>query len=164
MSLQKRWRLWFIRRQGPETGPIELHRRQIYILPSGTGLLFAVVLLTMYLGAVNYNLGLGHALVFLLVGLGIVGMLHAFRNLVGLRIRAGRTSPVFAGETASFELILENTRRDARPGINLQKFGANATFCPLTTKKSPTTACGRSRTLISLLKSANLLITRASAL
>ena len=128
MSLRKRWRRWFIRRQGAAAGAIELHRRQIYILPSRTGLLFALVLFLMYLGAVNYNLGLGHALVFLLVGLGIVGMLHAFRNLVGLRLRVGRVGPVFAGETANFEVLVENLRPDSRPGINLQKFAADATF------------------------------------
>ena len=128
MSAHQRWHRWFIRRQGAEAGPIELHRRQIYILPSRSGMLFALVLFVMYLGAVNYNLGLGHALVFLLVGLGIVGMLHAFRNLVGLRIGAGRIGPVFAGETAHFELLIENFRADARPAINLQKIPDNATF------------------------------------
>lgn len=128
MSLRERWRQWFFRRQAAATGPIELQRRQIYILPTRTGLLFAIVLLLMYLGAVNYNLGLGHALVFLLVGLGLVGMLHTFRNLVALRIRSVRARPVFAGETASFELVFENLRAEARPGIHLQKFGANAAF------------------------------------
>ena len=43
-------------------------------------------------GAINYNLSLGHALVFLLAGLGLVSMVHTFRNLVGLRITPGRAS------------------------------------------------------------------------
>jgi hypothetical protein len=36
----------------------------------------------MLIGAINYNLSLGHALVFLLAGLGLVAMVHTFRNLV----------------------------------------------------------------------------------
>ena len=54
----------------------------------------------MLTGAINYNLALGHALVFLLAGLALVGMVHAFRNLHGLVITPGRCGPVFAGEVA----------------------------------------------------------------
>jgi hypothetical protein len=61
-----------------------------------------LALVVMLLGAINYNLALGHALVFLLAGLGVVGMIHTFRNLFGLVITPGRCEPVFAGETAHF--------------------------------------------------------------
>ena len=128
MTSRERLRQWFFRRQGPESGPIDLQRQNIYILPTKTGVLYVLVLVVMYIGAVNYNLGLGHALVFLLVGLGLTGMLHTFRNLVGLRIRSGRVDPVFAGEAVDFEVIIENMRQESRPGIHLQKFGGNATF------------------------------------
>lgn len=128
MSLRERLRQWFFRRQRAQSGPIELDRRGIYILPTRTGILFGIVLVLMYVGAVNYNLGLGHALVFLLAGLGLAGMLHAFRNLVGLRIRPGKTSPVFAGEYAHFEILLENQRSESRPAIHLQCFSSRATL------------------------------------
>lgn len=94
--------------------PIVLTQRRIFILPTGAGILFATVLAVMLIGAINYNLSLGHALVFLLVGVGIVGMVHTFRNLVGLRLRPGRADPVFAGEIAQFPLHVENPRREAR--------------------------------------------------
>ena len=119
MSIRERLRRWFFRRQQAESGLIELNRRRIYIVPTKTGALFALVLFLMYVGAVNYNLGLGHALVFLLVGLSLVAMLHTFRNLVGLRLRAGRIAPVFAGETARFEVMVENPRTELRPAISL---------------------------------------------
>ena len=113
-SLRQRSLAWFFRRQQPEPGIITLDRRRVYIVPTGGGLLFAIVLITMYIGAINYNLGLGHALVFLLIGLGWVGMLQTWRNLVDLSIAPGKASPVFCGETAGFSLHLINRRAEAR--------------------------------------------------
>lgn len=128
MSLREGVRRWFFARQKAESGSIELNQPRIYVLPTKAGALFALAVLVMYVGAVNYNLGLGHALVFLLVGLSLTGMLHAFRNLLGLRLRAGRATPVFVGEIAHFEILVENLRDEPRPGICLQKFEANATL------------------------------------
>lgn len=127
MALRESLRRWFFARQKAESGSIELNQPRIYILPSKTGALFAMAILVMYVGAVNYNLGLGHALVFLLTGLSLTGMLHTFRNLLGLRVRAGKTTPVFAGDAARFEILVENLRDEPRPGVLLQKFDANAT-------------------------------------
>lgn len=109
---------WALRVPTPEPTPITLVQRRVYVLPTRVGLAFAVALITIFLGAVNYNLSLGHALVFWLAGLGIVTILHTFRNLVQLTLRPGHCLPVFAGDLARFDLLLENTRRDAR--INLQ--------------------------------------------
>ena len=96
---------------GPDTRlPIVLNQRRIFILPTGGGLLYALMLVIMLLGAINYDLSLGHALVFLLAGLGFVGMVHAFRNLIALRLTPLRAEPVFAGETARFRLRVENPR------------------------------------------------------
>ncbi|AXS81477.1 DUF58 domain-containing protein [Dechloromonas sp. HYN0024] len=73
----------------------------------------------MLIGAINYNLALGHALVFLLAGLGIVGMIHTFRNLHGLVVTPGRSNPVFVGERAHFELRLDNDRPTPRLALEL---------------------------------------------
>ena len=110
MSTASTFRQWLFR-LGPDTTlPIVLTQRRIFILPTGTGLLYAVVLVVMLLGAINYSLSLGHALVFLLAGLGLVGMVHTFRNLISLRITPGRAEPVFAGDTALFRLRVDNPR------------------------------------------------------
>lgn len=101
------------------TGPLRLGQRRIFIVPSRGGLLFALALAVMLLGAINYNLALGHALVFLLAGLGIVGMIHTFRNLFGLIVTPGRCEPVFAGETAFFPLSLDNDRTAPRLALEL---------------------------------------------
>lgn len=101
------------------TAPFRLGQRRIFILPTRAGVLFAVALIVMLIGAINYNLALGHALVFLLAGLGLTGMVHTFRNLYGLQITPGRCEPVFAGEIARFPLQLDNDRQSPRPALAL---------------------------------------------
>ena len=110
---------WLFRSVPGENTPIVLTQRRIFIIPTRSGLLFGIVLLVMLIGAINYNLSLGHALVFLLASLGMVAMVHTFRNLVSLRLMPGRSDPVFVGETAYFQMHLENTHRQARRALAL---------------------------------------------
>ena len=107
--------------------------RRIYILPTGYGVLFSVLLLLMLLGSINYANNLGFMLTFLLAGLGLVAMLHTWRNLLGLELVSGRAAPVFAGDDALFEIVLINRRRWSRPGIQLQIRGQ----LPATTDLAP---------------------------
>lgn len=118
-TLQERFYRWALRGQAPEPMPIVLTQRRVYVLPTRQGLGFAVALVVMLTAAINYNLSLGYALVFLLAGLGVSAILHTFRNLAYLQIRAGRTTPVFAGEPAGFTLLLENSADAERPEIRV---------------------------------------------
>ena len=43
--------------------PVRLSQRRIFILPTRSGLVFAIALIAMLLSAINYTLALGHALV-----------------------------------------------------------------------------------------------------
>ena len=61
--LTSRLQQWIFRLGRDETLPIVLGQRRIFILPTGAGYLFAVVLAVMLLGAINYTLSLGHALI-----------------------------------------------------------------------------------------------------
>lgn len=111
---------WLFRLGRDEQLPIVLTQRRIFILPTRPGLLFALVLVVMLLGAINYSLSLGHALVFLLTGFGLAAMVHTFRNLVGLSMTPGRPEPVFAGDLARFPLYLANPRREPRRALELR--------------------------------------------
>jgi len=118
--LQQRFITWALRGRAPETSPIMLDSRRVFVLPTRAGLAFAASLLLMLTGAINYSLSLGYAMVFLLAGLGINTIFHTFRNLVHLQVSPGRCPPVFAGEKAHFTLILVNLRATMRPGIGLR--------------------------------------------
>ncbi len=90
------------------------------------------MLLAMLTGAINYNLALGHALVFLLFGLAMSGLVHTFRNLYGLSIAPGRCIPCYAGEQAIFPLLLANDSDRPRPTLRLRANKANeAAQCSL---------------------------------
>ena len=97
-----------------EPGETVLGLRRIYIVPSGPGFTFALTLLMLFLGATNYNLGLGFALTFFLVSVGLIDMHLTWRNLAHLALSAGRVTPVFAGEQASVELVLRNSGAQPR--------------------------------------------------
>ncbi len=109
------WKRFFQRRRDTaQPGPIQLDRKHIYIFPSHFGFLFALVLIVMLLGSMNYNNSMGYALTFLLGSMAIVSILHTHRTLLGLRIETGKVAPVFAGETAQFQLWLDNRQHAAR--------------------------------------------------
>jgi uncharacterized protein (DUF58 family) len=108
---------WLGRPQHREQAPVRLSQRRIYILPSRNGLLLGVTLGVMLLGCINYNLGLGYVLTFLLAGVGVVTLLHTFRNLTQLQISPGRAEPVFMGAEAQFCVLLHNATPQARFAI-----------------------------------------------
>ena len=96
------------------SGAADLSGRQIYILPTKYGLILAVLLTLMLVGSLNYGSNLGLLYTFLLTGVGLVTMLHTWRNLVGLRVYGKRADSVFAGQDASFEIELENPWHQTR--------------------------------------------------
>ena len=106
-AYQDRWLL----RPASAGGGVRLDRRHLYILPTRHGMLFALVLLLMLIGAINYANSLGYMLTFLLGSMSLVVMLHTYRNLLGLQLSAGRAPAVFAGERARFALRLEGEAR-----------------------------------------------------
>lgn len=106
-SFRQKFRDWAFRRT-VETGTVQLNQRRIYILPTRQSFGFALVLLLMLLGDINYNLSLGYVLTFLLATSGGLSMLYAFRNLAQLEIHAGYVEPVFAGERARFVFHFNN--------------------------------------------------------
>jgi len=117
---------WFFKRRGPEPGVVFLSQNRVYILPTRHGLVFGAVLILMLIGSINYNLSLGYVLTFLLAGLGVVSILHTFRNLAHLYVSGGRASPVFAGDTARFQIVFENRGGFDRHSIDLVCASAKA--------------------------------------
>jgi uncharacterized protein (DUF58 family) len=108
---------WAARRNAPEEGRILLTQRRVYILPTRHGVVFAISLVLMLIGSINYNLSLGYVLTFLLAGMAVVSILHTFRNLAHLTVSGGKVEPVFAGGLAYFGLILDNARHESRRAI-----------------------------------------------
>lgn len=111
------------RRTGPFDGTVTLDKNRVYILPTKIGIIFFVLLLLLLLGSVNYSKSLGFMLTFLLAGLGNIAMFATWRNLAGLRLRAGGSMPVFAGDVATFAVQLENVDPQTRYSIAISQQG-----------------------------------------
>ncbi|MFD2111138.1 DUF58 domain-containing protein [Thiorhodococcus fuscus] len=107
---------------GPD-GVARVRARQIYILPTATGMLFGAVLMLMLIGSLNYQNNLGLLFTFFLASVGIVAMHHAWFNLLGLAIQVRGGTAVFAGETAQFEVALRSERPRPRYDIRVLKDG-----------------------------------------
>ena len=105
-----------------------LTQSRIYILPTPGGVLFGVTALLMLFGCINYNLGLGYVLTFLMSGVGIVSILHTFRNLARLQLKPGRPDPVFAGGEALFPVLVANPDAMTRRSIGLTGTGREPVF------------------------------------
>ncbi len=105
---------WIRRRQGPDHGAVTLQRGRIYILPTGLGFAFGVMLFGMLLGSLNYANNLGLGLTFLLASLALVTMHACHRNLETLIASEAGTEPPFAGQDAIFQFALANPGRVAR--------------------------------------------------
>jgi uncharacterized protein (DUF58 family) len=99
---------WLFQMRDNEPGEVYLHRRRVFILPTKAGAGFALLLLVLLVGATNYSLGLGFALVFLLATCAVLDMYFTYRNLGQLHLRPERAASVFAGEEARFEFQLLN--------------------------------------------------------
>jgi uncharacterized protein (DUF58 family) len=103
---------------------IVLTHRRIFILPNKRGLGLALLLVIQWLAAINYSNNLAFILTFLLAAVGVVGILHSYRNLARLSIRLGHIAPVFAGDAACLSLNLENPTASMRFGLWLSVEGA----------------------------------------
>ncbi len=106
-GLRARIRQWWLQRL-PLTDSWTLNQRNIYIVPTRAGLVFALTLLLMLLASINYQLNLGYALTFLLAGAGLVSMHLTHGTLRGLTLHLRPVPAVFAGDAALLEIVLTN--------------------------------------------------------
>ena len=108
LGLKARADRWLFRLRPDEAAPVVLGQRRIFVLPTAAGLAFAVTLLTLLIASINYNLSLGYAFTFLLAGLGIVTIVHTFRNLADLSIAPTRHVAGFAGEASPVDAEIDS--------------------------------------------------------
>ncbi len=108
---------WLPRRGALDAGEVVLSQRRVFILPTRAGIGFAVLVLVLLVGSINYSLGLGFALSFLILSCALVDMVFTYRNLAHLALQQGRVPAVFAGQEAQFELHLANRGKLARYGV-----------------------------------------------
>lgn len=118
-SLRRRFEAW-ARPRAPEPLPIAIDRRRVYVLPTGFGLFFAVLLAAMGLGALNDNNNPALLLALLLAGAGQASLLVAHLQLSGLRVATVGADPVPAGEPLSLRVHLRAEDGRERRGLRVE--------------------------------------------
>ena len=100
----------------PEKLPIELHRRRIYVLPSGFGLAFAALLAIMLVGALNYANNPALLLTCVLAAAAWMSLFTGFRTMAGLELVAIDAADCHAGDPTELRLGFAQGPR-ARPHL-----------------------------------------------
>jgi len=120
-GIEQRFDSWLLervrQRRGPERLPLTLKYRHIYVLPTRFGVGFGVLLALMVIGGLNFNNNMILMLGFLLAAVAQLTTLLTYRNLVGIRIEAIISKPVFVDEPARYRVILRNPEERSRFAI-----------------------------------------------
>ncbi|AHE68034.1 DUF58 domain-containing protein [Legionella oakridgensis] len=96
----------WIKKRSPSGNPQCLSSRHLYILPSAFGWGYVIVLLTLGIGAINYQLNPAFLLIFLMMIIGILNLWQNHRNLQGLCIRCLAVDDAEQGQPANIKLLL----------------------------------------------------------
>lgn len=110
MALRQRVRRWALRRQGNDVLPTTLTARRIYILPSASGWMFALLIIVMFIAGMNYGNGLALLLTFWMTGFALVAMVQTQRSLAGTRLLEASAAPVHAGSSVPLRIHVAATR------------------------------------------------------
>lgn len=125
--LRQRLMAWTRPRQA-ESLPVRLDRRRVYILPTRFGLFFALLLLAMWVGALNYNNNPALMLCLLLAGAANTSLLTAHLQLTGLQVVALAADPVPAGATLELRLNVRAEPGRQRRGLQVDVGGITTTL------------------------------------
>lgn len=117
-----------IRPRAPESVPIRLHRKRIFLLPTGYGLFLAALIAAMLMGALNYNNNPALLFGFLLAATALNSLVQAHLFLSGLRLDALHAAPVHAGQPLRLRCIFEADDARPRRALELRADGASAVF------------------------------------
>ena len=109
----------WLKHRFPETKSITLNLRTIFIVPTLTSVALLVTVLLLFLMATNFQNSLIYGLSFWLLSLLVITIFFTYNNLSGLKIRAIRSTPCFAGEKAVFELQLSSASGQRKSAIFL---------------------------------------------
>jgi len=112
--IARRVQAWARRRQGSDPQSLRLLPRRVYVLPTRSGLVFGLVVLTMLIGSLNYSNNMGFALTFFLAAIAIVSLYICHRNLAGVQVSLVAAPPVHAGDRLHCVIGLANDSRRTR--------------------------------------------------
>jgi uncharacterized protein (DUF58 family) len=139
LPFRKQLRGWWLRRL-PLESACRLGQRRIYLLPTRFGLLLLLVAAAVWLGALNYAVSLAYVLAFWVIGLLLVAVLMAYRQLAGLQLQVLEAEGVFVGQFAECRLHLRNNTTLPRQLLLQSEQGDEWVSCMLAAKDEQSVA------------------------
>jgi uncharacterized protein (DUF58 family) len=130
---QEKYQLWLAKRI-PAREKSTLNRRNIYILPSGNGLMYLFATLLVFIGAINYAVSLAFGLAFLMVSIFILAILYTFNNLNQLTLKSQASGAVYCGEEAAFKVELSRLPNKNHEAVELSFEGSVVSHVDLLTQ------------------------------
>lgn len=104
-QIQKKWLSWLKRRM-PVLKEVQLHQRNIFILPSKFGVFFSLLNIFLFVLGINYQNNLVIILSTFCFSLFMTTMLMCYQNMAGLLIRPVTRQEYTAGQLLSIECYL----------------------------------------------------------
>lgn len=101
----------WIEKRIPKAASLSLKQNQVFILPSLAGLAFLMMLGGLLVAAINFQNSLIYAVTFLLFSLFVINIIQTWRNLAGIHVSANGVKPIFLGEHAHFNLMIEGHKK-----------------------------------------------------
>lgn len=115
---QRRQR-WALRHRRP-TRHVTLHHKNVYIMPTGWGMGLGLMLLTLLLGAINYQSNMGYLLTFLVAASAVSSMFQTHASLRGVSLTVQPLPIAFVDTDLDIPLQLSNTSKQARAALAVQ--------------------------------------------
>lgn len=104
------WAGW-IKKRSRQGKAHTLHSRNLYILPSGFGWAYALIILVLFVGAVNYQINTIFLMDFLLAIIGLVSAFEAHANLKNLSFKLLNIEDSQQGTPAKITLFIEPSKK-----------------------------------------------------
>lgn len=115
----KRLQHWFWQRL-PRKDSIQLKQRNLYVLPTGAGMLLLATLLVLLVASINYQLNLGYLLTFLIAGCAAVSVYMAHSTLRGLQLQLRAPTPQYANSPVLLDITIHNPSSRPRWAVGLR--------------------------------------------
>lgn len=118
-ALNKNYQNWMAKNIRP-IDRLTLNRKNIFIVPTASGMLFIFSAGLIFIAAINYAVSLAFALAFLMVSVFILAILHSFNNLNQLTLSGGSAQDVFLGDEACFRVQLSRSLERRHESLELK--------------------------------------------
>ena len=117
-TINTQWQQW-VNIRNPAKNPKILNANNVYIFPSAFGWIYAFVVISLFTGAINYQMSTAFLMTFLLAIIGLVSAWEAHANLKDMQIQLISIEDAELGTPAQLKLFIQ-TNDKQRFGLEFQ--------------------------------------------